>query len=184
VSIVLRPQLAPDAMPPLTMALGLAAAEALARAADLECDLRWPNDLMVGDRKLAGILVQMEGNAVIAGIGVNVNHAAFPEELKTEATSLRLATGRMHATEDLLVELLQSALRFCKMLEEGGKHLIFDLFSRRSSYAAGKKVTVDAPGGRVQGVTAGLDSSGFLRVRLADGRVETIVAGGVRAVSA
>ena len=184
VSIILRPNLAPDSLPPLTMALGLAAAEAIARSTDLECDLRWPNDLMLGNRKLAGILVQMEDKVVIAGIGINVNHAAFPADLANEATSLRIATGRRHAPEDLLVELLHSALRFSKMLEEGGKHLIFDLFSRRSSYAAGKPVSVDRPGGRVEGVTAGLDPNGFLRVRLANGAIETIVAGGVRALSA
>jgi BirA family biotin operon repressor/biotin-[acetyl-CoA-carboxylase] ligase len=164
------------------MALGLAAAEALARSADIECDLRWPNDLMVDDRKLAGILVQTEENVVIAGVGINVNHAIFPDDLKREATSVRLVTGRVHSAEDILIELLQSAPRFCKMLEEGGKHLIFDLFSRRSSYACGKHVTVDRPGGSVKGVTAGLDESGFLRVRLASGATETIVAGGIRAV--
>ncbi len=80
--------------PLLTLALGLAAVEAITEVTGLVCDLRWPNDLMLGGRKTAGILVQLVDGLAIAGIGINVNHAAFPPELAAEATSLRLAAGR------------------------------------------------------------------------------------------
>ena len=76
----------------LTLALGLATAEAIADATGIACDLRWPNDVMLGGRKVAGILVQLVDGNAIAGIGINVNHAAFPPELADEATSLRAST--------------------------------------------------------------------------------------------
>jgi len=169
-SIVLRP-----GPPALTLALGLATAEALSRSADVECDLRWPNDVMLDGRKVAGILVLDR----VAGIGINVNHAAFPPELAGEATSLRIATGREHSREDLLVELIACVESFTRMLREGGVAPVIELFTRRSSYARGKHVVVEG----FQGVTAGLDQDGFLLVRAANGEERLIVAGGVRAVS-
>ncbi len=183
VTVVLRPKVAPEALPVLTLAMGLAAAEAIARAADLECDLRWPNDLMLDGRKVAGILAQLVEGAAIVGIGINVNHAAFPAELAAQAASLRMVSGRTHSREDLLVELLEAADRFAKMLAEGGVKPVLELFARRSSYASGKRVAVEQPGGVVEGTTAGLDPQGFLRLRRDDGVEVLILAGGVRAVS-
>lgn len=180
-SIVLRPALEAPNMPVLTLALGLAAAEAIARVTDLPCDLRWPNDIMLGGRKAAGILVQLAESAVIAGLGINVNHAAFPPELAGEATSLRLAGGRAWAREDLLAELLPIVDGFVKMLEQAGPQAVLDLFRRRSSYASGKLVTVENGGAVIRGTTVGLDNAGFLRVRTDDGAMIKILAGGVRA---
>ena len=77
------------------MALGLAVQKAVDDFADVSCDLRWPNDVLLNERKLAGIMVQStETEALIAGIGINVNQIDFPEELRAIATSLRIETGR------------------------------------------------------------------------------------------
>jgi BirA family transcriptional regulator, biotin operon repressor / biotin---[acetyl-CoA-carboxylase] ligase len=184
VSIVLRPRMGMERMPALTLALGLAAAEAIGRSTDLSCDLRWPNDLMLEGRKAAGILVQLFDGTAVAGIGINVNHAAFPEELAQEATSLRLAGGRVYSREDLLIELLPAVDRFLNMLVEAGSRPVLDMFERRSSYARGKRVRVDRPEGVIIGTTAGLDDGGFLRVRRDEGGETLILAGGVRAISA
>lgn len=180
VSIVLRPELPPDNLPPLTLAMGLATAEAISRSTDLTCDLRWPNDVMLKDRKVAGILAQLAEPAAIVGIGVNVNHVAFPPDLSAEATSLRLASGRMHSREQLLIELLHAVDGFTRMLAIAGRRAILDLFTRCSSYAHGKRVVVSG----VLGTTAGLDDSGFLLVDTGGGKIETILAGGVRAAGA
>ena len=142
VSIILRPELPADSMPLLTLALGLATAEAIARTTDVRCDLRWPNDILVGEKKVAGILVQLLESAVIAGIGINVNHYAFPPEIAAEATSLRITAGRPHAREDLLISLAPAVDSFCKMLVEGGKEAILKAFSQHSSYARNKRVRV------------------------------------------
>lgn len=180
VSVVLRVPLAADSLPVITLALGLATAETIARATDLHPDLRWPNDVMLGDRKTAGILVQLVDSAAIAGFGINVNHPSFPPEIADEATSLRLATGRTHSREDLLADLLPAIDSFCRMLVEGGRAAIVDQFTRRSSYARGKRIRVEQPGGMVTGTTAGLDAAGFLKLRADDGSESLILAGGVR----
>jgi BirA family biotin operon repressor/biotin-[acetyl-CoA-carboxylase] ligase len=180
VSVVLRLLLPPDSLPVLTLALGLATAETIARATDLQPDLRWPNDVMLCDRKTAGILVQLVDSVAIAGFGINVNHRAFPPEIATEATSLRLASGCPQSREELLIALLPAIDSFCRMLVEGGRQAILDQFARHSSYVRGKRVSVQQPGGIVTGVTAGLSPSGFLKLRADDGSESLILAGGVR----
>ncbi|MBK9169239.1 MAG: biotin--[acetyl-CoA-carboxylase] ligase [Bryobacterales bacterium] len=183
VSIVLGRTMAACDLPPATLALGLATAEAIARVTDLGCDLRWPNDVMLEERKAAGILVQA-GDAVVAGIGINANHAVFPETLAGEATSLRLATGQEVSREELLFELIRASDAFLAMLRVAGKRAIFDQFMRRSSYARGRRVQVARGNEWTHGVTEGLDGAGFLVVRRDDGARETIYTGGVRALSA
>jgi BirA family biotin operon repressor/biotin-[acetyl-CoA-carboxylase] ligase len=184
ISIVLHPDLAPDSLPVLTLALGLAAADAIAEAASLQCDLRWPNDLMLDGRKVAGILVQLLDSAAIAGIGVNVNHSAFPAELAAEATSLRIVAKRQHSREQLLVALLNAIDRYQSTLAGAdGKQRILSMFSVRSSYARNKRVRVEQGAGVLEGVTAGLDASGFLILRKDDGTEDLVLAGGVRPAS-
>jgi len=164
------------------MALGLAAQRAVDDVAGVACDLRWPNDVLLNDKKLAGILVQTADSAVIAGIGVNVNQSAFPEELRSIATSLLLETGREHSKEALLERIVMESLRYAGLLADRGKGPILQQFEARSSYVRGKFVDVESSDRTVTGVTEGLDENGFLVVRTLD-RIETIVAGGVRARS-
>ena len=179
-SIVLRLPLAPDALPVLTMALGLAAQRAVDDIAGVACDLRWPNDLLLNEKKLAGILVQAPDTSVqIAGIGVNANQTGFPEELRLIATSLRLETGQEFSGDVLLDRIVAESLRYAELLADRGKRSILEQFEARSSYVRGKLVEVEAVGRIVTGITAGLDENGFLRVQTVEG-IETIVAGGVR----
>jgi BirA family biotin operon repressor/biotin-[acetyl-CoA-carboxylase] ligase len=172
-SLVLPPS------PLLTLALGIATAEAIAQATGIQCDLRWPNDLMLADRKTAGILVQLVDGRAIAGIGINVNHTAFPPELAAEAVSLRQHAGREFAREDILFALFPAI----DSLTAEDPETVLRLFTHASSYAAGRRVRVDQPGGPITGTTAGLDPAGFLIVRKDDGTDTLILAGGVRAIS-
>ena len=132
VSIVLRPAVEADSMPVLTLALGLAAQEAIASVTGVLCEMRWPNDLLAHGRKCAGILCQTADSAVVAGIGINVNHDVFPAELSELATSLRMMTGRLHSREDLLIELAASADKYCKLLEERGADQVLHLYAERA----------------------------------------------------
>jgi BirA family biotin operon repressor/biotin-[acetyl-CoA-carboxylase] ligase len=168
-SMILRLQ-APGAT--VTMALGLAVQRAIDDMAGVSPDLRWPNDVMLNERKLAGIMVQAADDALIAGIGVNVNQPAFPDELKSIATSLRIETGREHSKDALLDRIVAESLRYVQI----GKAGILRRFEERSSYVRGKAVEVD---GAIKGITAGLDQDGFLLVQTATG-TEKIIAGGVR----
>jgi BirA family biotin operon repressor/biotin-[acetyl-CoA-carboxylase] ligase len=161
--------------PVLTLALGLAAQEAIARSTGIACDLRWPNDLMLEGKKVGGILVQLVNDAAIAGIGINVNHPSLPAEL--DATSLLLHAGREFAREEILIALLRAIPGFIGEDNE----TILRLFTHASSYAAGRRVVVHQPDGIIEGTTAGLDHAGFLIVRQDDGTDTLILAGGVRA---
>jgi birA, biotin-[acetyl-CoA-carboxylase] ligase region len=170
--------------PALTMALGLAVAEAITSATGLGCDLRWPNDVMIGGKKAAGILAQLADSAAIAGIGINVNHRTFPPELTEEATSLRLESGREQSREQILIALLPAVDRYAALLADSGPDPILEFFSRRSSYASGKRVEVRQGDSILRGTTAGLNAAGFLVVRKDDGSDEIVLAGGVRASGA
>jgi BirA family transcriptional regulator, biotin operon repressor / biotin---[acetyl-CoA-carboxylase] ligase len=167
-SIVLPPT------PLLTLALGLATAHVLPAT----CDLRWPNDVMIGDRKLAGILVNLVGGKAVAGIGINLNHTEFPPEL--QATSLKLATGAEVQPADLLDALLASIESYTQLEPED----ILTLFTRASSYASGRRVAVNLPDGVIHGTTRGLNPDGYLMLRKDDGTDTLILAGGVRAAGA
>lgn len=179
-TLVLEPRMPPQQLPVLTLGLGLAVADAVQMLAGEVCDLRWPNDVMLNGRKLAGILAQLHGNTVLAGIGLNVNQPQFPAELARLATSLRIETGREHAREPLLVYIAQAVGSYVTMLETGGSGQLLRLFSSRSSCTEGCRVTVEDGG--LTGTTAGLTAEGFLRLRTADGAEVTIHAGGVRPV--
>jgi len=170
-SMVLEPS------PLLTLALGLAARQAISETTGLVCDLRWPNDLMLGGKKTGGILVELASGRAIAGIGINVNQRTFPAELASEATSLRIHTGQEACATDILNALIPAVEAIIKE----DKETILRLFTQASSYAAGRRVIVQQPNGVIHGTTVGLDPDGFLVVRQDDGTDTLILAGGVRA---
>ena len=171
-SIVLEPQ------PVLTLALGLAAEEAIRRVTSLTCDIRWPNDLMLGDKKCGGILVQVQDEKAIAGIGINVGQRRFTPDLARIATSLAIETGLDFRADDLLDALLQALPPVLNLSQAA----VIESWEQASSYASGKRVAVDMGDRTITGVTAGLDAAGFLRVCTPDGKLETVLAGGVRPI--
>jgi BirA family biotin operon repressor/biotin-[acetyl-CoA-carboxylase] ligase len=179
VSIVLRLTLKARSLPIVMLALGLATQEAISKTSGLAADLRWPNDVLIGGKKCAGILAQLEGDAIVAGIGINVNHVTFPSEVEPLATSLKLA-GAAVAREDLLVALLQAVDEINHVLATDGAEAILRLFAQASSYAEGRRVRVEQDGATIEGITCGLDAAGFLLIRRDDGKETTILAGGVR----
>jgi len=183
VSIVLRQSLAPEALPLITMALGLATVDAITKSTGLVCDLRWPNDVLMHDKKCAGILTELDGAAIIAGIGINVNHSQFPAELNEIATSLRIESGSAQSRESLLAELLLAIDSFCTILQEKGNQAVLEMFSEASSYIRGRRVQVDCGDSILEGTTAGLTPSGFLNLLDDRGQEHVIIAGGVRPCS-
>ena len=180
VSVILRlPLKAPD-LPVLTLALGLATAEAIQNTAGVACDLRWPNDVLLKGRKVAGILSQLHGEAVITGIGVNLGQSSFPDELSATATSVLLACGTAPDRDTVLEQLLDAIDRYASMLVEDGKDKILAMFTASSSYVLGRRVVVESAGMHEEGTTDGLDESGFLWLRTNTGQRKLILAGGVR----
>ena len=165
--------LAAKPTPVIMLALGLATRDAIAGSGDL----RWPNDVLLNGKKCAGVLAQLEGDMIIAGIGINVSQTEFPADLETPATSLLLEDVTV-SREDLLVALVESVDRFTRLSSDE----ILRQFANASSYVFGKRVRVEAGVTCLEGVTCGLDPAGFLRVREDNGTESTILAGGVRPI--
>jgi BirA family transcriptional regulator, biotin operon repressor / biotin---[acetyl-CoA-carboxylase] ligase len=177
---ILRIDLPPQRLPVVTLALGVAIADVLKLLTGLTPDLRWPNDVMLNERKVCGILTQLHNGAILAGVGLNVNQPEFPAPLSGIATSLRIETGGTFRREALLAAMATSIDSNAKILATGGAVPVLTLFSAASTYAEGKRVEVDMPSGLVRGITSGLTADGFLRVRTDDGRETVVTAGGVR----
>jgi BirA family biotin operon repressor/biotin-[acetyl-CoA-carboxylase] ligase len=184
--VIVRPALPPSEALILSLAAGLAVHAAIQKIdASVQVDLKWPNDLLIHGRKFCGILTEMNAEAtrvryVVIGIGVNVNQTEFPENLREIATSLRLASGgawsRMDVCSALLKSLDHEYREFLRSPE--GNQSILRRFEERSSSVRGRRVQVAENGG-LEGVTDGLDSRGFLRVRTAQG-VKTVLSGTVK----
>lgn len=171
----------------LPLLAGLVTHGALVESAQIEADLRWPNDILIGPKKVAGILVEAPQatdsvRPVVVGIGVNVHQRSFPPDLATPATSLDLASGRRISRQRVLIALLQSLhaeLGRVARDREAALAGIPERVAAVSSWVSGRAVDVHGPQA-CQGVTAGLDDRGFLRVQTADG-LATVTTGGIRA---
>jgi BirA family transcriptional regulator, biotin operon repressor / biotin---[acetyl-CoA-carboxylase] ligase len=108
VSVLLRPQLEPARLPELSLVAGGAVAEAIADVTGIEPAIKFPNDVLVGGRKVAGILAESSEGRVVLGIGVNVNQSAaeLPDDARLEPTSLRIETGQSIDRAELLAAIL------------------------------------------------------------------------------
>lgn len=197
VSVLVTPELPLDRALWLSLATGLAAQEAILATTGIRIDLRWPNDLLCGGRKLGGILVESaveNGRAgrsaqlryAAVGVGINVHHEGFPRELASIATSLALEGAERVNRQALLIALLRALDR--ELLELDREHAgltgaagLLSRFAQGSSWVHGKRVHVPEEGGYT-GVTAGLDERGFLLVDDDAGVRRTVLSGGVRDV--
>ena len=185
VSVLMRPTLSAVQLPLIPLAAGLAAAEAIRTVAGVAIDLRWPNDLLVGPRKVGGILVESKTKAAglafaVVGVGINVHQRAFDPALSTPATSLELATGRHVSRQGLLVVLLKSLERETLLLSNpAAVSATLARVEQASTWLRGRRVEVHGPQ-EYMGTTAGLDPQGFLLVQTARGMV-TVQTGGIRA---
>jgi BirA family biotin operon repressor/biotin-[acetyl-CoA-carboxylase] ligase len=179
-SILLRLPLEPARLPIVTLALGVATAEAIEQTTGIDCDLRWPNDVLIGERKVAGILAQLHETCIVAGIGINVNQSKLPDDLRTPAISLQIASGKTIVREPVVIALLQRLDALCSLLINDGPESIIRAFTASSSYALHRRVVYESERGTKRGVTAGLDTHGFLKVRDDSGMTVTLYNGGVR----
>lgn len=167
VSLVLRPGLAAGDLGLLSLAAGAALCHALGDLG-LEPRVKWPNDVLLGDRKVAGILSEAEvvlGRAasVALGVGVNVNvaEADLPPEIRESATGLLRETGRPTDRADLLAGFLRHWTRLRAQLDAGRRDLVLDAY-RAVCETLGRRVRVETLGGAVEGIALGLDPAGAL----------------------
>ncbi|HET7522338.1 MAG TPA: biotin--[acetyl-CoA-carboxylase] ligase [Bacillales bacterium] len=167
-SLVLRPHISPQQAPQLTLLAAVGVVKGMKAGAGLDCDIKWPNDILCGGKKLVGILTELQADpdqvhSVIVGMGMNVNtkKTDFPEELRDTATSVCIETGQdvhrafllqniLRETERLYTEYLREGFRFIKLLWE--------------SYAVslGNVIQARTLQGTLVGRAMGLNDSGFL----------------------
>lgn len=187
-SVLLRPRFPAERWPLITFAAALSVSDALLDTCDLQTDIKWPNDLLAGERKICGILAEVVetevGKAVILGMGVNVTKEAFPDELSAIAISVEEAVGQPVERSSILHFLLRALTRWYPLLEEiDGDAKLLAEWSSRSSYAEGKLVKVVNGEESLTGVTRGLARDGALFLETEKGTV-VVRAGDVSRVRA
>jgi BirA family biotin operon repressor/biotin-[acetyl-CoA-carboxylase] ligase len=186
-SVLVRARCPPAKLPPIALVAGLAVRDAVARAApDARVAIKWPNDVLVEGRKVAGILVEAitvgaRVDAVIVGMGINVHSRGFPADLASRATSVALVSGHPPDRADLLADALGGLDRDLHVVVERG----LGLFRARLEGAdalRGLVVQNDTGDASEQGVASGVDDDGRLLVRRADGTTGRWSAGEVHVV--
>ena len=184
-SVVLRPELPPAHAPQLTLTAAVAVADAVASFTPDAPAIKWPNDILVRGRKLAGILTESSVSAerinyVILGIGVNVNfaQALMPETIRERATSLMECAGTAVNREAFLQRLIQHLDRCYGILGESGFERIAPRWEAYFNLRE-KRVRVEMGDEALAGVAKGIDSNGALIVESERGQFHRILAGDV-----
>ncbi|MGE3886095.1 MAG: biotin--[acetyl-CoA-carboxylase] ligase [Vicinamibacterales bacterium] len=168
----------------LTLAAGVAVRAGIAEATGLYAELKWPNDLLAGGRKLGGLLAEAArlGTAeasVTIGVGINIRPAAYPAEVAMRATSLEAELGRDVNRGAVLAAVLEHLADTLASLECGGAESILQAWRAASPLAVGTHVEWSDPSGSRRGITAGIDDTGALLVRTSAG-TDRIIAGELR----
>jgi BirA family biotin operon repressor/biotin-[acetyl-CoA-carboxylase] ligase len=182
-SIILRPRIEPEHVTLITILSAVACTHALRKTTGLAITVKWPNDLMVSDRKLGGILTEIKTTRkeivlAVIGIGINVNMEAgdFPEQIRMMATSVKNETGKSFTREPIVLEILNETDRWYKVLHAGQKKEIISEWQRLTS-TLGKQVLVTAGQETYYGLAEAIDDGGMLLVRLPTGETKRINSG-------
>lgn len=183
-SIVLRPVIENRFLPLITLMTAVAVFDSLVELYRLKPDIKWANDIHVANRKIGGILAEMnETNknlSVVVGVGVNLKSTNFPPQLGEIATSIEEETGRKRDAEELFENLTGKISRFYEMLRSAnGATKVCGEWTRRSSYAFGKNVRVRLANETFTGTTRGIEENGALRVETENGETRIVQAGDV-----
>ena len=183
-TLIIRPEIPSYLAPLMTLATAVAAHESLERVTGLDVDVKWPNDLLVGQNKVCGILCELQAEldrvrSITIGLGVNVNQEKFPEELSGIATSLLIESGRRQSRIEILLEFLSTFERLYTRFVMKGPEVITKAWTDASSFSHGRTLEVHDGVRKVSGVTEGLSPVGSLRLRQPDGSFEEVCSGDV-----
>jgi len=182
-SLILRPKILPSACPVLTLMSAVSICEAVKEVIDLDVQIKWPNDVLIHNKKIAGILTEMNAevdkvNFVVIGIGLNVNNDK--KSLIAQATSLK----EQHGVEISRVVLLQEILRRIEsnylLLEAKGSQEIINKW-RNFTLTLGTRVKVDYQNKHIEGQAIDIDADGALLIRKDSGVIQKISSGDVTA---
>jgi len=187
-SILLRPPITPAQAPLISLLTAVALVDTL-RQARVACGIKWPNDVLIQGRKVAGILTEMETQGedvlfVVVGIGINVNMAQAELDhdlgpIAPTATSLQVTLGRAIAREALLASLLWDLERWYDIFRTEGSPPLCQAWEARS-LMRGRRILARTPAGRVEGTAEGIDQAGHLLVRTVGGSLLILTSAEVR----
>jgi BirA family biotin operon repressor/biotin-[acetyl-CoA-carboxylase] ligase len=184
-SVLLRPELPLQEATRLTVASGTAVRRAIEAQTGLEAEVKWPNDILIGDRKVAGILTELGAELdrvkhVVLGIGLDVNLAAsdFPAEVRKLATSLAIESGRAISRADLAVALLRELDLDYERVVSGRFASVADEWEAHCT-TIGQSVIIRQGDRRIRGRAESLSDEGALLVRTEHGHLEQVVGGDV-----
>ena len=183
VSIILRPNINSSLAPSITPILSISVVEALLELTGYPVLIKWPNDVVIGYKKLCGILTEMSAgidcvNYIVMGMGMNVNSINFPDEIKNTAVSLREYGGKIFDRKVILASILNKfEHNYEKFKLLGISPFIESL--RSYSILIGKNVVVNNMGKEIEGCAVSIDDEGKLIIRKKDGETEKILSGEV-----
>lgn len=182
-SIILRPKIEPKDVTFITMMAAVACTAALKKLTGLNVELKWPNDLIVSDKKMGGILTEMKitpGMIVyaITGIGINVNTDldAFPEDIREVTTSVKIEKGVPYSRTEIIAEALNEIDYWYKMLETEKRKILFSEWQHLIS-TIGRKVVVSVGSEILTGFAESVSEEGMLMLRLPSGTLRRVSAG-------
>jgi BirA family biotin operon repressor/biotin-[acetyl-CoA-carboxylase] ligase len=184
-SVILRPKIPPNQASLVTLMAAVAVADAIQKYSGLLPQIKWPNDILLRGRKVAGLLNEIQSEMdrihfVILGIGVNLNMAEkiFPKEIRWAATSLKEEMGETILRKDFLQSLLLKLEGWYTTFLKKGGIPILEAWRERANIE-GKQVKVTSMGETLRGVAIDLDSDGALIIETKDGIRKRVVAGDV-----
>lgn len=179
-SVLLRPNLLPQKAPQLTLIVAVAVVQAIEEMTDLHPQIKWPNDILIGYKKVTGILTEMEAESdriksIIIGIGINVNQEveSYPEELQSIATSLFIETGQKVNRAELIRHVLVKLEKLYDIYLAEGFYPIKILWE---SYAVsiGKMITARMMNGNIYGKALGITDEGVLMIEDEAGKIHYV----------
>jgi BirA family biotin operon repressor/biotin-[acetyl-CoA-carboxylase] ligase len=184
-SVILRPQIPPHQAPLITLMAAVATAEAIERLSGLRPLIKWPNDILLGDRKVAGLLNEIQSETdrihfIILGIGVNLNvdKRMFPKEIRTIATSMKQEMGQAISRKDFLSSLLKQLEEWHTIYLREGSEAILNAW-RDLAQIKGRQVRMTSFGETIAGRAIDVDSDGALIIETRHGERKRVVAGDV-----
>ncbi|MBQ8617005.1 MAG: biotin--[Clostridia bacterium] len=178
-SLILRPQTPPSEVAKLSLTLALAVSRAIERETGLDARIKWPNDIVIGGRKVCGLLLEMDATAekvdsIVAGVGINVHQRVFDEEIAHTASSLDLLAGGRVSRSAIIRAFLEEFERAMALSDEE----MMDAYRARSA-TIGQKVQVISLSGTYAGMAQGITESGSLLVETDEGEVREVLAADV-----
>jgi BirA family biotin operon repressor/biotin-[acetyl-CoA-carboxylase] ligase len=172
-SLCLEPKICPEHAAGLTLVMAMAVAEGIFELTEMDCQIKWPNDIVLNGKKICGILTELifkeAGYAVIIGTGINVSTETFPDEIKEIASSLKLETGKDLPREALIASVLKHFEHYYEIYTQTE-----DLSALKETYEKrlankDREVRVLDPKEPYEGVARGINAEGNLMVERADG---------------